>query len=157
MSSFTKKKHVTEEVLNSYDLPASNQSIVKIVGSRGNNLHEILTPKGDTFLVSMPNKFRKHVWIKRGDFVIIEPIVEGDKVKGEIMRVLLKDQILYFQQQSVWPEQFSEAVPQRQERQASNSNDELFINTNRPYVDILISSSDSDASEEEESDTESCK
>ena len=38
------------------------------------------------YLVSMPTKFRKSVWIKRGDFVIVEPIEEGDKVKAEIVR-----------------------------------------------------------------------
>lgn len=37
-----------------------------------------------------------------GNFVIIEPIVEGVKVKGEIVRVLLKDKIKYFQDQGVW-------------------------------------------------------
>lgn len=39
----------------------------QIVGSRGNNLHEVLTSRGDTFLVSMPTKFRKNIWIKRGN------------------------------------------------------------------------------------------
>ncbi len=44
-------------------------------------------------LVSMPNKFRKNVWVKRGDFVIIEPIDEGSKVRGEIANVLYKEQV----------------------------------------------------------------
>lgn len=37
-----------------------------------------------------------------GNFVVIEPIVEGVKVKGEIVRVLLKDKIKYFQDEGVW-------------------------------------------------------
>ena len=41
----------------------------------------------------MPNKFRKSVWVRRGDFVVVEPIPEGDKVKAEIARVLYKDQV----------------------------------------------------------------
>ena len=32
-----------------------------------------------SYLVSMPTKFRKNVWIKRGDFCIVKPIEEGDK------------------------------------------------------------------------------
>lgn len=47
------------------------QLCVKIVGSRGNNLHEVSTSSGDTFLVSMPTKFRKNIWIKRGNKIII--------------------------------------------------------------------------------------
>lgn len=38
----------------------------QVVGSRGNNLHEAVTAQGETFLVSMPTKFRKNIWIKRG-------------------------------------------------------------------------------------------
>ena len=36
------------------------------MSSRGNNLHEVQTAKGEHYLVSMPTKFRKNVWIKRG-------------------------------------------------------------------------------------------
>ena len=41
-------------------------SLRKILGGRGNNLHEVETSDGTKFLVSMPSKFRKSVWIKRG-------------------------------------------------------------------------------------------
>jgi hypothetical protein len=37
----------------------------------------------------MPTKFRKNVWIKRGDFVMVQPIEEGDKVKAEISHILV--------------------------------------------------------------------
>jgi probable RNA-binding protein EIF1AD len=37
----------------------------------------------------MPTKFRKNVWIKRGDFVMVQPIEEGDKVKAEIVMILV--------------------------------------------------------------------
>ena len=40
--------------------------LIQISGSRGNNLHEVETSDGTKFLVSMPSKFRKSVWIKRG-------------------------------------------------------------------------------------------
>jgi probable RNA-binding protein EIF1AD len=68
MSKATKRKHVTKELLDNYDLPTENQTIVKVLGGRGNNLHEVETPDGDTFLASMPVKFRKNVWMKRGVF-----------------------------------------------------------------------------------------
>ena len=51
----------------------------------------------------MPTKFRKNVWIKRGDFCIVEPIEEGDKVKAEIVRILYKDQIRHIKSENSWP------------------------------------------------------
>lgn len=68
------------------------------MGGRGNNLHEVFDPKepevSACYLVSMPTKFRKNVWIKRGDFVLVSPIEEGDKVKGEIIQVFKKIPVL---------------------------------------------------------------
>lgn len=80
MSKATKRKHVHREVLQGdLELPANNQQIVKVLNSRGNNLHEVLSSDLSTFLVSMPNKFRKNVWIKKGDYILVEPIDEGEK------------------------------------------------------------------------------
>lgn len=78
--------------------------------SRGNNLHEVQSAGGDVFLVSMPTKFRKNVWIKRGDYVMIEPIAEGDKVKAEISHILYRPQVKFIQQQGLWPEQFRDTT-----------------------------------------------
>lgn len=66
MSKATKRKHVTKELLDNYDVPTDNQSIVRVLGGRGNNLHEVETGSGEKYLVSMPSKFRKNVWLKRG-------------------------------------------------------------------------------------------
>ena len=41
---------------------------VQILGNVGSNLHEVLTPDGQTFLASLPMQFRKNIWIKRGRF-----------------------------------------------------------------------------------------
>merc|ERR1712086_553940 len=95
MSQSTKRKHVTKELLDdNFELPKENQKIVRIVAGRGNNLHQVIeADEKTTYLVSMPNKFRKNVWVKRGNYCIVEPIEEGDKVKAEIVRILYKDQI----------------------------------------------------------------
>ena len=50
MSQSTKRKHVTQEVMSGdYRLPKTdaNERIVKVVGGRGNNLHEVFDPKED--------------------------------------------------------------------------------------------------------------
>ncbi|XP_055950623.1 probable RNA-binding protein EIF1AD [Argiope bruennichi] len=152
MTSVTKKKYVKTEVLNTYDLPTNEQKIVKVLQSCGNNLHEVITPEGDQFLASMPTKFRKYVWIKRGDFVVVDPILEGVKVKGEIAIILRKDQIKHYKEQGVWPKAFSDPN-EKVVRRSSNSDDDddLFVNTNR--CDYPTSSSEEE--EEEEDDEES--
>lgn len=50
----------------------------------------------------MPTKFRKNVWIKRGDYVITQPIEEGEKVKAEIVQILFPEQIRYIKSQNLW-------------------------------------------------------
>ncbi|GBN38784.1 putative RNA-binding protein EIF1AD, partial [Araneus ventricosus] len=87
MTSVTKKKFVRTEVLNTYDLPTNEQKIVKVLRSCGNNLHEVVTPEGDKFLAS--------------DFVVVDPILEGVKVKGEISIILRKDQIKHYKEEGV--------------------------------------------------------
>ena len=106
MSAATKKKIVFQETENNFDLPTEKQQIVKIKGPRGNNLHDVETASGETFIVTMPVKFRKSVWTKRGDFVVVESIDEGNKVKAEIIQILAKDQIRYIKSQNLWPKEF---------------------------------------------------
>lgn len=40
-SKATKRKHVIKEVLDDFVLPEEGQEIVKMVSSRGSNLHEV--------------------------------------------------------------------------------------------------------------------
>ncbi|XP_058506135.1 probable RNA-binding protein EIF1AD [Solea solea] len=164
MSQATKRKHVVQEVLGDFVTPTENQQIVKVTGSRGNNLHEAVTAQGETFLLSMPTKFRKNLWIKRGDYVIVDPIEEGGKVKAEISFILYKDHIQYLQEQQLWPEGFIEESSEQKktnkqlgteekedEEEVSNSEDDesdLFVNTNR--CNYQYSESEEEDSEDEE-------
>jgi len=160
MSRATKRKHVTREVEQDLTLPQPGQTIVKVVAGRGNNLHEVVNEKEETFLVSMPTKFRKNVWIKRGDFVLVTPIEEGDKVKAEIISILYKDQIKYIKNEKLWPEGFEKKedlvekgigkldINKGEEGDNSDSDPEddsdLFQNTNRPVYEASDEESDSE-------------
>lgn len=44
----------------------TSDDLVQVLGGRGNNLHEVENGTGEQYLVSMPTKFRRTVWIKRG-------------------------------------------------------------------------------------------
>ncbi|KAF9408229.1 hypothetical protein HW555_012017, partial [Spodoptera exigua] len=109
MSRVTRRKHVMNEAAwDDDELPKENQSIVKVLKSKGNNLHAVITPTGEEYLVSMPTKFRKNIWVKRGTYIVVEPIPEGDKVKAEIVKVMNKNSIKYYKENNVWPKQFDD-------------------------------------------------
>jgi len=110
MSVVTKRKWVRKEVMENFDLPASHQTIVQIIKNAGNNLHEVKTATGDVYLASLPMKFRKTCYIKRGDFVMTEPIEEGNKVKGEVVRILYEPHIKDIYINNMWPEEFNAPI-----------------------------------------------
>jgi probable RNA-binding protein EIF1AD len=123
---------------------------VRIVASKGNNLHEVesANESEDNFLVSMPPKFRKNVWIKRGDFVLVEPIEEGDKVKAEIIRMLTTEHQKEFNKHFVWPKRFTKKRDHESGDDQSSDDDDLPQNPNRRHM------ATNDSSSEEESDLE---
>ncbi|XP_050434693.1 probable RNA-binding protein EIF1AD [Adelges cooleyi] len=141
MSKATKRKHVQKEMLNSDWLgPTGDQRLVRIVAGRGNNLHEVCSvDDNETFLVSMPAKFRRNVWVKRDDYVVIEPILEGDKVRGEIVRVLTREDVKMLKQKG-WGKK--------------DYDDEIAPNTNRPIVTTIsdLSGTDTDTDHDDPSE-----
>ncbi|XP_023174902.1 probable RNA-binding protein EIF1AD [Drosophila hydei] len=146
----TRRKHVLKEMMeDDYSLPTEQQQIVRVVSSRGNNLHEVEAATAENFLVSMPNKFRKNVWVKRGDYILVEPIEEGDKVKAEISKILTPEHIKEYTKAGIWPERFAKKSTlsnQAEHSAGSDSDESLPPNTNRP-----VNMGDD---EEEETDTE---
>jgi probable RNA-binding protein EIF1AD len=165
MSKATKRKHVTREVLEDFIEPGPEQKIAKVLGGKGNNFHDVLTSDGEQFVASMPTKFRRNVWIKRGDYVVLDPIVEGIKVKGEIVAILYPEQIEYLKEKKLWPEAFTErkessskdVLNSRSSPTHSDSEDgsseaslnlELGPNPNRPPA-IAVSGSEDSESEKE--------
>ncbi|KAL8600492.1 hypothetical protein ACOMHN_044957 [Nucella lapillus] len=164
MSKITKRKYVEQEV-QEFVLPSGNQQIVKVTGGKGNNLHEVIDAFNNTFLVSMPTKFRKNIWIKRGDYVIIDPIEEGDKVRGEIAHILFSDHIRDIQEEGLWPEAFEqgEAKPtsyiQDDMLPPSGSDDEedlatMVVNANKGKQLYEQYSSEDDEEEDDEEEEE---
>ncbi|XP_075693495.1 putative RNA-binding protein EIF1AD isoform X2 [Rhinoderma darwinii] len=183
MSKATKRKHVVKEVLLNYVQPTENQRIVRVLGSPGNNLHEIETAEGDRFLVSMPTKFRKNIWIKRGNFVIVDPIAEGEKVKAEIAFIIYKDHQRLLQKEGLWPLGFNEEDADNPTKEKENNkgvesqssqgdksgaaadddddddddtedDSDLFVNTNRVYYEDSKEDSDSEVESEDTEEKE---
>lgn len=136
-----------EVLRDDFSHPKEDQQIVKVLSSRGNNLHEVEAADGSTFLVSMPTKFRKNIWVKRGDFLVAEPIKEGDKVKAEMVKVLTPEHIKCFKKDGIWPSAFGGSD------KTEKDDDELFVNTNRVCVIDYGVSSNSESEDDDESDS----
>ncbi|CAN0399838.1 unnamed protein product [Lampetra planeri] len=169
MSKATKRKHVVKEVLEEFAAPMEQQQIVKVLGTPGNNLHEVETAAGEHFLVTMPTKYRKNIWIKRGDFVMVEPIEEGDKVKAEIVSILNRDHIRYLKKEGVWPVKFNDdasveassktflepkldceettcaANDEEVSDEDDSGDDDLFVNTNHVNSEYTASTDEDDS------------
>ncbi|XP_055711646.1 probable RNA-binding protein EIF1AD [Phlebotomus papatasi] len=120
MSRTTRRKHVLRENwMDNFDLPTENQTIVRVLQSRGNYLFDVESSKEEeNFLVSMPTKFRKNMWVKRGDFILVEPIEEGNKVKAEIVKILTPEHIKEYTKANVWPKKFTQKRPHEEEEDA---------------------------------------
>lgn len=131
MSRTTRRKHVLKEMMDDdLEIPKYNQKICKVLASPGSNLHKVESSVDpESFLVSMPKKFRNNIWVKRNDFILVESIAEGYKVKGEICRILTPDHVKEYTKQGVWPKKFTKKREHSKER---NGSDEEFMyrNTN---------------------------
>lgn len=114
MGKTKRATHVLQQALQEYpEKPTENQCICKANGSRGSNIIEVEKPDGEKTLCLLPAKFRRAIWIRRGSFVIVDTIHEDEANKnaitGQIVRVLLRDDVKYLQSMDgVWPERFRE-------------------------------------------------
>ncbi|CAI9091903.1 OLC1v1027014C1 [Oldenlandia corymbosa var. corymbosa] len=99
----------------------SGQSIMQVLDLRGSNQIEVMDAKGEKSLALFPAKFQRSMWIKRGNFVVVdesgreEAAESGSKVGCVVVQVLFHDQVRELQKSPEWPEVFK----------ASNSKQEL--------------------------------
>jgi probable RNA-binding protein EIF1AD len=75
------RKHLTDSVL--YDLPEPElgERIAKVCSTRGSNQFDLLLGRNiesrdppEIVLAILPTKFRKLIWLKRNDFVIVQTV-----------------------------------------------------------------------------------
>ncbi|KAK2972884.1 hypothetical protein RJ640_030001 [Escallonia rubra] len=88
------------------------QSIMQVVSHRGSNLIEVMDAKGEKSLALFPAKFQKSMWIKLGNFVVVdengrdEAAESGRKVGCIVSQILFYEQVCVLQKSSEWPEIF---------------------------------------------------
>lgn len=133
------RKFVRQQLDTTWPEPTGRQFIARAGVPKGNNLHNISTASGEEMLASMPTRFRKNVWMKRGDYLIAEPIDEGIEVRAEINCILLKDQVRHLKQIGAWPAEFDDT--------SQAASDEI-----QPKKDASSDKKNSDNDEEKDSE-----
>lgn len=166
------RKHLTDEVLYDFPEPRQNECIAKVVATRGGNQFDIFVDGSEDSapkLAILPTKFRKLVWLKRNDYVIVETAAEEKEkdregtgsIKFIISHVLYKDQVKHLQSKGLWPKDNPEFEYTYKEDEDGNDRvdddgivyevydddvDDLMVNTNRlAKLTVQDSSSDEDS------------
>lgn len=103
------RKGVTQQQQSSLPLPDDSNLVVRVAASRGSNLFDVALPSGDNSLAMMPTKFRKLIWVKRGDYVMVSSAagdattLQGEtKVRYMITHILNREQIKHIQDNGLW-------------------------------------------------------
>ncbi|CAH9108082.1 unnamed protein product [Cuscuta europaea] len=88
------------------------QCIMQVVDLRGSNQIEVMDAKGEKSIAIFPAKFQKSMWIKRGNFVVVdesgreEAMGSGRKVGCTVAQVLYHDQVCEYKKSPEWPDIF---------------------------------------------------
>jgi len=147
------RKHLKTSVLNSFPVPSELELVARVTELRGSNICEVQLPKGEKLLVQIPTRFRKTVWIKRGNFVIINRPTNWDnlwyKVGAMVQHVLFSDHVKHLKTEGLWPPEFDVIKEDQIDKvDGDDSLDEYLVNSN--HLAIAESESDDDEEEEEE-------
>ena len=115
--------------------------------------------------VSMPVKFRNNIWIRRGDYILVDPIEEGAKVKAEICKILTPEHIKEYTKANIWPERFIKKNNQNYDNDVIHSKytysysdsemDDIEPNMNRPMTHRNVEEDSEEEDDEEEEYTSS--
>lgn len=103
------RKHVLQGLDDTPEL-TKTQRICKVTELRGDNIFEVqVNPQDESkVLVLLPQKFKKLIWVKRGDFVIVDDFKESEypvhrgKVVGFIDKILRPDHIRDLRKEGVF-------------------------------------------------------
>jgi probable RNA-binding protein EIF1AD len=105
------RKQVEADVLHGLPELGALEAVALVARGAGANLFEVLFDSGARTLAALPARFRKLVWLKRGDFVIVRG-AEGTTqtargtagaVTHSIEHILYADAVRHLQSVGQWP------------------------------------------------------
>lgn len=159
------KKHAKQRQLHVMaTLENELQSIVRVISVRGGNLVDVEQADGSGMLCEIPSRFSKNIWMKRGDYLIVEAYSDArtpsgqkeSKVKATVVHVLQLDDIKQLKKEKSWPAEFEQQAAAQGTKGNSNPSGELTANPNRrPNFDSDSEdhvAQDEDEEEEEDDD-----
>ncbi|CAA0823193.1 Nucleic acid-binding- OB-fold-like protein [Striga hermonthica] len=88
------RKNLKRAIEDEMETLKEGQSIMQVVDLRGSNLIEVMDSKGMKLIAIFPAKFQKSMWIRRGNFVVVdesgreEAVESGRKVAGMVTQGL---------------------------------------------------------------------
>jgi len=138
------RKRVTNDVLQSFPVPQDNQHIVRVQDLRGNNTCEVVYPDDTKGIAEIPGKFKKVIWIGKGDFLIVDSfrVIQKAQAQATVIHILQKEQIHHLKKIGLWPAQFLELKSQPTKKGGlgdydykSDDESEEFVNPNHVGVD----------------------
>lgn len=137
------RKGVVARTVSLLPTPEAEEKIVRVVSMRGGNLVEVVDATTESGLAILPAKFRRLIWIKRGDYLIVSS-GDADQVKYIVRYVLYPRQIAHLKAENLWPfEEEAEGPPNND----SHTDDLFIVNTNhlrRRQADETDESDDDD-------------
>lgn len=107
------RKNLKKEALQGCPEPQEGQTIMQVVSLRGSNVIEVMDGMGLKTLALLPAKFHKSLWIKKGNYVLVETsnrekaMEAGSKVTCMIVHVLFDEQMRTLRKSLFWPEGFN--------------------------------------------------
>eukprot|EP01118_Nematostelium_gracile_P003946 TRINITY_DN1465_c0_g1_i1.p1 TRINITY_DN1465_c0_g1~~TRINITY_DN1465_c0_g1_i1.p1 ORF type:complete len:190 (+),score=32.91 TRINITY_DN1465_c0_g1_i1:77-571(+) len=159
------RKNLKAQALSEEVSISPEEKIAQVTELRGSNVCEIRYPDGSKTLGQIPTRFRKLIWIKRGNYVLVrEPETwnhEERKVRAMVEHVLFPDQIKTLKKDRLWPPEFDQIVeeaPQSVVHYEMGSDDEdndLFVNPNRQILDEESEEEDSEDDSDDDSEEDS--
>lgn len=103
------RKSVTDSFLSDDYIPGDKEEVVRVLGNRGDNTFEVLFESQERALAKLPKKFNKLIWIKTGDFVVIEKdetdaasLIDTNE-HYSIVHILSKPNIKFLKGRGTWP------------------------------------------------------
>ena len=156
MSGAGRKSGYRKSVTDAYEIgqpePSINEIVGRVKGCLGGNMFDIELPLSSSHYkpscsVVLPSKFRKVIWVKRGDYVIVDVgnnnnndnndndnndnndnnndnnNNDDDKCHYMIKHILNKDQIKHIKSINLWPVEFDNDDGKRSKEGQGYGND----------------------------------
>lgn len=80
-----------------------NQCVVRVLAPKGGNVFEVAFASAQTTMVSLPSRFNKLLYVKRGGYLIVETSPEATgAVTGFVVAVLYDDDVKALRRQGDW-------------------------------------------------------